>query len=244
MTRSARFKLKKQIGQVKYYGPGPGVLVGFCIEAVNQVGLWESYQKIASLEGSTGYPKLDRPNVKRNTARQQLNRLKLYLAMDAWRELSPKLKQHWNELTNRSTRKGVNEFISRFILSLGLGRQEFGFSPFGQPVSKVINYGWGIQPFGLSTFGSPGIEGLECGVYSNVYGARFDKAAGFGQTLFGRRSFGSPYHVRGNFGFGQQLFGCSSFGQVKGAPWQYGLGWQYFGNSPFGSTLPGFYPGA
>ncbi|MDD5457484.1 MAG: hypothetical protein PHV30_10710 [Candidatus Margulisbacteria bacterium] len=244
MTRSARFKLKKQFSHMYFYGPGNGKLVGLCIEAQKQIGLWEIYQRIASIRGIIGYPKLDRPNVKRNTARQQLNRLKLYLAMVAWRELSPSEKQHWNEFTSRSTRKGVNEFISRFILSLGFGRQGFGTSCFGQPVPKIINYGWGIQPFGLSTFGSPGIEGLERGFYSNVYGARFDKAAGFGQTLFGRRSFGSPYHVRGNFGFGHQLFGCSSFGQVKGAPWQYGLGWQYFGNSPFGSTLPGFYPGA
>lgn len=244
MTRSARFRLKKQIGRVKYYGPGPGVLVGYCIEAKNQVGLWESYQRIAPIEGSTGYPKLDRPNVKRNTPKQQLNRTKLYLAMQAWRELSPEEKLYWNELTRRTNRKGVNEFLSRFMLSLGFGRQDFGPSSFGQPAPKIINYGWGIQPFGLSIFGSPGIDGLEVGEYSNVYGHRFDKAAGFGQTLFGRRSFGSPYHVRYNFGFGHQLFGPSSFGQVKGAPWQYGLGWQYFGNSPFGSTVPGRYPGA
>ncbi len=244
MTRSARFRLKKQIGRLKYYGPGPGVLVGFCVSASNQIGLWDSYQRIAPLEGSIGYPKLDRPNVKRNTAKQQLNRLKLYLAMHAWRELTPQEKQIWNDLCRWNNLKGVNLFISRFILSLGFGRQKFGPSTFGQPAPLVVNYGWGIQPFGLSVFGSPSISGLSVGTYSNAYGHRFDKAAGFGQALFGRRGFGNLYHVRYNFGFGHQLFGSSSFGQVVSAPWQYGAGWQYFGNSPFGSTLPGRYPGA
>lgn len=244
MTRTARFQKKSQVGQLSYYGPGKGVLVGYCVSAKNQVGCWESYQRIASVDGVIGYPKLDRPNVKRNTAKQQLNRLKLYLAMGAWRDLSPAEKERWRSRAKVLNRKGVNFFLSQYILSLGLGRQLFGSSSFGQPAPKVINYGWGIQPFGLSVFGSPGLDGLSGGVYSNVYGHRFDKAAGFGQTLFGRRSFGSSYHVRYNFGFGVQLLGCSSFGQVCGAPWQYGLGWQYFSNSPFGSTLPGRYPGA
>ena len=62
MTRTARFKFTKQIGQVRYYGPGQGVLVGYCLSAKKQIGCWETYQTIAPLEGSTGYPKLDRPN--------------------------------------------------------------------------------------------------------------------------------------------------------------------------------------
>ena len=244
MTRTARFDFKKQIGQVRYYGPGRGVLVGFCVTAQKQIGLWETYQKIPGLCGYNGYPKLDRPNIKRNSIKQQLNRLKMHLAMTAWGELSPEEKAAWNTLTRHTNRRGVNEFISRYMLGLGWGRQDPEDSPFGQPAPAIINYGWGIQPFGLSTFGSAAVPGLEGGTYINKYGPLFDKAIGFGQGLFGRRSFGNPYHVKGNFGLGHQLFGCSSFGQFSGAPWQYGLGWQYFGSSPFGSTLPGSYGGA
>ena len=233
MTRTARFQLKKQIGQVKYYGPGRGMLVGMCISATKQIGLAETYQGIHNNPGSNGFPKLDRPNIKRNTALQQKNRLRFHQAMAAWGELSAEGKALWSLKGKPSGRKGLNCFLSVYLKS-----------PLAIQCDQLLNHGFGIQPFGLSAFGSPGMVGFTSGFYSNRHGERFDGVAGFGQSLFGRRNFGTPYYAKGNFGCGCQQFGSSSFGQLVLAPWQYGAGWQYFGLSPFGSTLPGAYGGA
>lgn len=233
MTRTARFRLRKQIGQVKYYGPGRGMLVGMCISASKQIGLAETYQGINNNPGSNGFPKLDRPNIKRNTASQQKNRLRFHQAVAAWQELSVEEKACWTLKGKPKRRKGFNVFLSEQLRT-----------PIVIQGDQLLNHGFGIQPFGLSAFGSLGMEGFTSGFYSNRYGERFDGVAGFGQSLFGRRNFGTPYYAKGNFGFGYQQFGSSSFGQLVGAPWQYGAGWQYFGSSPFGSNLPGSYGGA
>ncbi len=233
MTRSARFKFRKQIAQVKYYGPGRGMLVGMCISASKQVGWAETYQAMPNSTGCIGFPKLDRPNIKRNTALQQKNRLRFHQAMAAWRELPTEVKALWALKGKPDRRKGINLFLSDQLLAAEDVQGE-----------QLLNHGFGIQPFGISVFGSPGMVGFSCGFYSNKHGARFDGVAGFGQALFGRRNFGTPYYAKGNFGCGYQQFGSSSFGQLAEAPWQYGAGWQYFGPSPFGSTLPGAYGGA
>lgn len=233
MTRRPRFKHLDKLGNISYYGHDKVQLPLFAVDAQGQVSLAEVFQKAYNRKDSMRYPKLDRVNIRRNTHKQQLQRTKLILAMEAWHNLTDHEKQHWTNEAAELPVMGHNLFVSEFIKNLDPAT-----------VTAIANYGFGHNSFGHAVFGSPAIPGITSSFLASTWTDKCNRSPGYGQAAYGRRHYGNPYWAKSNYGYGIQRYGISSYGQSPLAPFQYGYGWQWYGASPYGSNLPGWYGGA
>lgn len=127
-----------QIANIRYYGNGPKLLLGYAISARKQIGKKDIYQ-LQHHDGSTmGYPYKVPKGVHKKTPAQNQTRLRLRSAMLAWNRLSDDEKDVWKEKAKNKPYQGHNLFAREWLANHGFGVSAFGETPFGDSAGSLV----------------------------------------------------------------------------------------------------------